>query len=52
MINIKYKTEKYIALKNNTQRKFQASFFRVNYHLLYHRSKKYIIIVIYMQCEN
>jgi len=24
MINMKYKTEKYIALKNNTQRKFQA----------------------------
>ena len=24
VINMKYKTEKYIALKNNTQRKFQA----------------------------
>ena len=24
VINMKYKTEKYIAVKNNTQRKFQA----------------------------
>ena len=24
MINMKYKTEKYIAVKNNLQRKFQA----------------------------
>ena len=42
VINMKYKTEKYIAVKNNTQRKFQARWKllfidKYYYDLLYHR---------------
>jgi len=52
MINMKYKTEKYIALENNTQRKFQSRwklFFIVNYDLLYYSSNNYTIInVLYL----
>ena len=48
IINMKYKTEKYIALINNTQRKCQAKrklFIdsKLSYQL-YHRSDNYIII--------
>ena len=51
MINMKFKTEKYIALKNNTQRKFQARwklFIEVNYDLLYYSSNNYIILTLIM----
>ena len=51
MINMKFKTEKYIALKNNTQRKFQARwklFIEVNYDLLYYSSNNYIILTVIM----
>ena len=42
IINMKYKTEKYIALKNNMQGNFRPDgnyLLIVNYHLLYHRLK-------------
>ena len=48
---MKFKTEKYIALKNNTQRKFQARwklFIEVNYDLLYYSSNNYIILTVIM----